>query len=140
MTSIRYVLPVAIAFVAAPLSLCVGQKSSRAQRQDSAYTAKIHEYLQDPRITTELVDHLPASSTVPTPLKFLGKIVGAPGELDPRARHPSLHGGGREGGADAREFWTIGKTEEGRDMVLLAIADEQTIKQLDTLQGRCSTR
>ena len=48
---------------------------------DSAYTAKIREYLQDSRITTELVDHLPASSTVPTPLKFHGRIVGTPGEL-----------------------------------------------------------
>src|SRR5215813_11290409 len=52
-----------------------------AQKVDAEYTAKIKEYLQDPRITTELVDHLPASNTVPTPLKFLGRIVGTPGEL-----------------------------------------------------------
>jgi len=52
-----------------------------AQKIDQEYTAKIKEYLQDPRITTELVDHLPASATVPTPLKFLGRIVGTPGEL-----------------------------------------------------------
>ena len=51
------------------------------QKVDADYTAKIKEYLQDPRITTELVDHLPASDTVPTPLKFLGRIVGTPGEL-----------------------------------------------------------
>ena len=48
------------------------------QANDLEYTAKIKEYLQDPRISTELVDHLPASSTVPTPLKFLGRIVGRP--------------------------------------------------------------
>ena len=34
-----------------------------------------------PRITTELVDHMPASDTVPSPLKFLGRIPGKPGEL-----------------------------------------------------------
>jgi len=50
-------------------------------RVDAEYTAKIKEYLQDSRITSELVDHLPASDTVPTPLKFLGRIVGTPGEL-----------------------------------------------------------
>ncbi len=48
------------------------QAQSRAQppkqKIDEEYTAKIKEYLQDPRITTELVDHLPASATVPTPL------------------------------------------------------------------------
>jgi hypothetical protein len=51
------------------------------QKLDAEYTAKIKEYLQDPRITTELVDHLPASDTVPTPLKFLGHMPGTPGEL-----------------------------------------------------------
>ncbi len=55
--------------------------SASAQQIDEAYTAKIKEFLQDPRITTELVDHLPASATVPTPLKFHGRIVGTPGEL-----------------------------------------------------------
>src|ERR1044071_7635658 len=52
------------------------------QKQDAEYTAKIKEYLTDPRITTELVDHLPASDKVPTPLKFLGHIAGQPGYLD----------------------------------------------------------
>ena len=51
------------------------------QKIDAEYTAKIKEYLQDPRITTELVDHLPASDTVPSPLKFFNRIVGTPGEL-----------------------------------------------------------
>src|SRR5690606_2048296 len=39
---------------------------------DSAYTALIAEHLQDSRISTELVDYLPASETVPTPLDFFG--------------------------------------------------------------------
>ena len=51
------------------------------QKIDEEYTRTIKQNLQDPRITTELVDHLPASDTVPTPLKFLGRAVGAPGEL-----------------------------------------------------------
>jgi hypothetical protein len=51
------------------------------QKIDQEYTAKIKEYTQDPRISTELVDHLPASDTVPTPLKFFGRMPGTPGEL-----------------------------------------------------------
>src|SRR5215831_17634921 len=60
-----------------------GQKPAprAAQKIDEEYTRTIKENLQDPRITTELVDHLPASDTVPSPLKFLGRAVGAPGEL-----------------------------------------------------------
>src|SRR4026208_460183 len=66
-------LAVAPALLACPLAA--------QQRQDEEYGKKIKEYLQDARITTELVDHLPASSTVPSPLKFLGRVVGMPGEL-----------------------------------------------------------
>jgi hypothetical protein len=46
------------------------------QKIDEEYTKLIKKYLQDPRITTELVDHMPASDTVPSPLKFLGRIPG----------------------------------------------------------------
>ena len=52
------------------------------QKNDDTYTKRIHETLRDPRITTELVDHLPASSTVPTPLKHFGHIIGEWGVLD----------------------------------------------------------
>src|SRR5471032_641852 len=51
------------------------------QKIDEEYTRLIRQNLQDPRITTELVDHLPASDSVPTPLAFLGRAVGMPGEL-----------------------------------------------------------
>jgi len=129
-----------VAVLAASLALLpanlTAQSANRqpAQKLDSAYTAKIHEYLQDPRITTELVDHLPASATVPTPLKFLGKIVGTPGELT-HARDIHRYMEAIAKASPRARFWTIGKTEEGRDMVLLAIADEQTIKQLDRYKG-----
>ena len=52
------------------------------QKIDEEYTKLIKQYLRDPRITTELVDHLPASSTVPTPLKHFGHIMGTWGVID----------------------------------------------------------
>lgn len=105
------------------------------QAIDQEYTKKIKEYLQDSRISTELVDHLPASAKVPTPLKFLGRIVGTPGELTyAKDIHRYLEAVAKASGGRAK-FWTIGKTEEGRDMVLMAIADPATIKSLDTYKG-----
>jgi hypothetical protein len=104
------------------------------QAIDSAYTAKIHEYLQDPRITTELVDHLPATATVPTPLKFFGRIVGTPGELT-YAKDIQRYFEALDKASDRISVWTIGKTEEGRDMVLLAVADEATIRDLQKYRG-----
>ncbi len=104
------------------------------QRIDQEYTAKIKEYLQDARISTELVDHLPASSSVPTPLKFHGRIVGTPGELT-YARDIHRYLEAVAAASPRARLWSIGKTEEGRDMVVMAIADEATIRQLDRYKG-----
>src|SRR4051794_21514795 len=105
------------------------------QKMDQEYTSQIKKYLSDPRISTELVDHLPASSTVPTPLKFLGHIVGAPGILDHAADiHRYLEAVAKAAPKRAK-FWKIGKSEEGRDIVLLAIADEATLANLDKYKG-----
>ena len=105
--------------------------AAAAQKIDAEYTAKIKEHTQDPRILTELVDHLPASATVPTPLKFLGRIPGTPDELtyykDIKAYFEAL----AKAAPGRSKLFTIGKSEEGRDIIVMAIADEATIKALD---------
>jgi hypothetical protein len=101
---------------------------------DSAYTAKIKEHLQDERISTDLVDHLPASATVPTPLDFLGRIIGTPGELT-YAKDIQRYYEALDAASDRIAVWNMGKSEEGRDMILLAVADEATIRDLDRYKG-----
>ena len=54
---------------------------AHAQPNDAAYTAKIRQYTTETFFTTELVDHLPASDTVPTPEKVLGYVIGTPQKL-----------------------------------------------------------
>src|SRR5947209_7230380 len=100
------------------------------QKLDEEYTRLIRQYLQDPRITTEYVDHMPASDTVPSPLKFFGRIPGTPGELT-YAKDINRYYEALSKASSRVKFWKIGTTEEGRDQVLLAIADEATIKDLD---------
>ncbi len=104
--------------------------AAQPQKQDEAYTKLIHEYLQDPRITTELVDHMPASDTVPRPLKFFGHIPGTPGELT-YAKDIYRYYEALAKASPRAKFWKIGQTEEGRDQVVLAIADEATLQHLD---------
>ena len=100
------------------------------QKTDEEYTRLIKQNLQDPRITTELVDHLPASDTVPSPLKFLGRAVGTPGELT-YAKDIYRYYEALAKASPRAKYWKVGTTEEGRDIVLLAIADEATIKSID---------
>jgi hypothetical protein len=117
------------------LSAQKSRKAAPAQKIDAEYTAKIKEHLQDPRITTELVDHLPASDSVPTPLAFHGRIVGTPGELT-YAKDIHRYFAALDKASDRATLWTIGKTEEGRDLVLLAIADAATLKQLSAYRDK----
>ncbi len=131
------VLALAIAFgpATSPLVAQNAQKkkntqTSSPQKVDEEYTKLIKQYLQDPRVTTELVDHMPASDTVPSPLKFFGRIPGTPGELTYAKDIYRYYDALAKASPRAR-LWKIGQTEEGRDMVILAIADEATIKQLD---------
>ena len=120
----------------APLALMLVAGLAGAQQAiDQEYTKKIKEHLQDARISTELVNYMPASSKVPTPLKFLGRIVGTPGELTyAKDIHRYLVAVAKGSGGRAK-YWTIGKTEEGRDMVMLAVGDAATISQLDKYKG-----
>jgi hypothetical protein len=117
--------------LAAATALLLPTLAAAQQAVDKEYTAKIAEYLQDKRISTELVDYLPASSTVPTPLKVLGHIVGTPGVLD-RSADIYKYFDAIDAASPRVKVWRIGKTEEGRDMILAAIADEATIAKLDS--------
>jgi hypothetical protein len=124
----------ALAALAAP-STAAGQSVDRAgQAIDEEYTRLIAEHLQDDRITTELVDHLPASETVPTPLDFHGRIVGTPDELTYAA---DIHRYMRAIAAASPRatVWPIGLSEEGREAVVMAIADSATIATLETYRG-----
>src|ERR1700728_2251336 len=105
------------------------QATAAPQKLDDEYTKLIKDYLVDKRITTELVDHMPASDSVPSPLKFFGRIPGAPGELTYAKDIERYYQELAKSSPRAR-FWKLGATEEGRDQVVLAIADEETLKNL----------
>ena len=125
----------ACALLLATASTLAGQSAAAKQPNDEDYTSKIKSYLSDPRFTTELVDHLPASSKVPTPLKFLGTMPGQPGELYYTADINRYY---EELAKDSprAKFWKLPlKSEEGRDMVVLAIGSEDSIRNLDKVKA-----
>jgi hypothetical protein len=105
--------------------------SGPAQRIDQDYTSRILANTPDKRILTEFVDHMPMSAdpNVPSPLKFLGYV---PGENNKLTYHKDIvrYLTALQQASPRVKLWTIGKTEEGRDMVAVAIADEATIKNL----------
>ena len=61
------------------LALILLLAGSAFAQNDETYTAEIRKHTTEARFMTELVDHLPASATVPSPLGFHGYIAGAEG-------------------------------------------------------------
>jgi len=100
---------------------------------DEEYGKKIREFTTQPYFLTDLVDHLPASSSVPSPDKILGHIVGAPDYLT--YSKDIYHYYEELAKATPRvKVYRVGKSEEGRDFLLIAVSDEANIAQLDKLR------
>ncbi len=116
--------------VAAGFALAIASPALAQQRIDEEYTSQIKQFLRDPRITTELVDHLPASATVPSPLKHFGHIMGAWGVLDKAESMHAYYAALAKAAPGRTRLFNLGKTEEGRDMIALAIASEDVIRNL----------
>ena len=94
---------------------------------DQQYTDQIHKYTTDPAFTSPLVDYLPASKGVPTPAKVLGDVSGAPDML-PYAEDVYKYFRMLAAASPRVQVFTIGKSEEGREMIAAAIADPELLK------------
>ena len=94
------------------------------------YSKKIKEYTTEPVFTTELVDHLPLSSCVPAPDAFLHHIVGAPDVLD-YTKDINAYMRLLASKSPRVKVWSIGMSEEGREMLVVAVSDEANLAKLD---------
>lgn len=119
--------------VALPLALALPTTVSSQQAIDSVYTATIRELTPthpEWKFTTELVDHLPASATVPTPLKVLGYVPGTIGKLTGVA-DVNRYFRALDEASPRVELFSLGMSDEGREMLVAAIGDEATMRDLD---------
>ena len=106
-----------------------------SQPIDEDYTKKIREYTTEPFFNSPLTDYLPASKTVPTPKAVLGDIAGAPGIL-PYSQEVYRYMRLLEKASPRVKVFSIGKTEEGREMIAVAVADERLLAKLDENRAR----
>ena len=97
---------------------------------DEVYTRKIKEHTTETFFLSPLVDYLPASKTVPTPAAVLGDIAGAPGKL-PYSKEVYDYMRLLAKSTPRVKVYTIGTTEEGREMIAVAVASEALMARLD---------
>ncbi|MGD0731154.1 MAG: M14 family zinc carboxypeptidase [Terracidiphilus sp.] len=112
------------------LAMLLGGVCAAQTANDEEYTKEIRENTTEPFLTTPLVDHLPASSTVPTPRQFLGYIAGAPGHLTYSEKINAYYRALAAATPRVKVF-SAGQSEEGREFLIVAVSDESNIAQID---------
>ena len=97
---------------------------------DPDYAAKVKEWTTRPEFMSPLVDHLPKSTSVPSPKDVLGYYIGAPKKLtyyaDLQRYYAAL-----ASKSPRVKILPIGKTEEGRESEIIFIGSEDSIAHLD---------
>ena len=121
------------------LCLCLALAPSRAgaqrtQAMDEDFAKSVKEWTTKPEFTSPLVDHLPKAVGVPSPKDVLGYHIGQPKKLTYSADVYRYY---RELAAKSPrvKVISIGKTDEGRECLIVFVASEDAIKNLETYRG-----
>jgi hypothetical protein len=124
-------LPRAIALAILAVTLALAQTK---QAMDEEYAHLVKEWTTAPEFMSPLVDHLPRAPGVPTTKDVLGYYAGAPRKLT-RVADLDKYYRALAAASKRVKLLPAGTTDEGRECLVVAIADEETIRNLDTYKG-----
>jgi hypothetical protein len=120
---------IALAILAATLAA-----AQTKQAMDEEYARLVKEWTTSSEFMSPLVDHLPKAPRVPTTRDVLGYYAGAPKKLT-RVADLGKYYRALEVASRRVRLLLAGTTDEGRECLVVAIADEETIRNLDTYKG-----
>jgi hypothetical protein len=129
----------ALHLVVALLLVCGASRLAAADRwepdtPEPGSVEAIERFTTDPRYGNPWVAYVPESATVPSPSDHLGHVAGAAGEMT----HSEEIYAYLRAVADASprvHVEAIGVSEEGREILLVAVADEAGIRDLERLKA-----
>jgi hypothetical protein len=109
--------------------VAIAQQSSQPMDEDFARAVK--EWTTRPEFMSPLVDHLPKVAGIPTPKDYLGYHIGEPKRLTATGK---IYGYYRALAAASPRLkvLSIGKTDEGRECLIVVIGGEDTIRALES--------
>lgn len=110
---------------------CLFQLPARAQTMDPDFAAQVKEWTTRPEFLSPLVNHLPKSGAVPSPKDLLGYNIGAPKKLTYYADVTRYYDALAAKSPRVKVI-RIGKTEEGRDSIMVFVGSEDSIANLET--------
>jgi len=110
------------------------QDAYAPDRPEPGSVEAIARYTTDPKFLNPWVAYVPESATVPSPTDYLGHIVGAAGELSHTAKIFSYFRALAQA-SDRVRVEVIGKSEEGREILLVLVSDRENLDNLAQLRA-----
>ncbi len=101
----------------------------KTQPQDEDFARLVKEWTTRPEFISPLVDHLPKVSGIPSPKDVLGYHIGQPGKLTYYADILNYYHALAASSPRVKVI-PIGKTDEGRECVVVVVSSEEAIKSL----------
>jgi len=120
-------------FILTAVFLIFSPVRSFQQAVNEDYTKKIKEHTTEDFFLTELVNHLPASDSVPTPEDILGVIAGAPDVLHYTGEIEKYLKAVAESSPRMVVF-SIGKSDEGKNQPTAALSSEKNINRIERIK------
>jgi hypothetical protein len=106
-------------------------KTAATQPVDKEYSDSIIKNTTEKFFLTEIVDHLPASSKVPTPAKVLGYPVGTPDKLTYTKDQYRYYRELEKASPRVKIFTAPERSEQGREQLLIVVSDEANLSRLN---------
>jgi len=110
--------------------LAVTETRDPKQKQDDAYAKLYTEWTKGSQFGSPLVDHLPLVAGIPTPKDVLGYYIGAPAKLTYYADILKYYRALEKAAPDRVKIETIGKSDEGRELVVIWVSSPENIRNL----------
>lgn len=104
------------------------------QQMDEDFAKSVKEWTTKPEFLSPLVDHLPKAAGIPSPKDVLGYHIGTPQKLTYTEGIYKYFRTLADKSPRVKLF-VAGKTDEGRDIIVVAIANEETIRNLEQYRG-----
>jgi len=105
-----------------------------AQQMDPDFAAAVKQWTTKPEFLSPLVDHLPLSSTISSPKQALGDHIGVPNKLHYYQQITDYYRTLAQQAPDRVKILEIGKSEEGRENIVVMISSAENIANLDTIK------
>jgi hypothetical protein len=109
--------------------------AAQAQPMDPDFAKTVKEWTTRPEFLSPLVDHLPLSDTIPSPKKVLGDHIGVPNKLHHQDEILAYYRALEKAAPDRVKIFSIGKSEEGRENIVVMISSAANIAKLDTYRA-----